>query len=291
MEQMPKIEHRSNRLEDLIDMKQHFAAVEQFKSLENYWIGQDVSLAEKLTIPPLRMSPEINVMVNKNDFPNIDINRDSLSFLNWSVRSCLAQSGVEVIFNSLSLTDEMLKDINEGKGVPIPVAVFNNIDRPVELDGNIIRFFYARDNNRLRDDELRGAINNKDIVIEGEEGVDWLLENRKGEDGKDRYLCLTLPLREKFYIPKSSEVLKVNSKNDLPDVLKEIPNGRNPEFTIGETAKVKLGSNIMAVINTGGYPDGSSHGHSCLIDPNFEGNIRTETMYGLNAIELLVYKK
>ncbi len=281
------MENKFPKLEDLINMKQHQIAMEQFKTLENYWVGHDVALEERMTIPPLCLATGVKVIVNKKDFPNVDINRDSLSFLNWSVRSCLAQSGVEVKFNSLSLTDTMLNEINEGRDVSVPIDIINNVDRPIMLEGDIIRFFFANDANRLRNDNLREIIN-KGIKVEGVEGVDWFLDEKYNDK---ECLCLKLPLIEKFYIPQSNDILRVNSKDDLPNILKEIPKDFDTDFKIGETAKVELSENIMAVINTGGYPGGESHGHSCLIDPGFKGPIRTEIMYGLKYIELLIYKK
>jgi hypothetical protein len=284
------MEKMSNRIEDLINMKQHFSAVEQFKKLENFWIGPDVSLDKKITIPPLSIAPEVNIIVSKTDFPSVDINRDSLSFLDWSVRSCLAQSGTEVLFNSFSLSDDMLKRINEGENVSIPVAIINHANRPVELEGGVIRFFWANIANRLTGDKLHEALKS-DVKIEGEEGKDWsYLKSDPEMTSSNEDICLRLPIKEKYYIPDSEETLKVKSKKDLISILKEIPKDKEIDFKIGETAKVKLGPNVIAVINTGGYPDGESHIHSPLIDPGFEGEIRTETVYGLKYIEIFLHK-
>lgn len=287
------------KTEDMISMQEHKMAIEQLKNLGNFWIGPDVKLESKTTIPPLGLIKNVNILVTKEDFPSIEINKGALGSLSWSVRSCLAQSGIEIKFHRSFLTNDMLKKINEGESVSIPIAIQNHINRPIELEGEVMRFFWVNDFNRLRQDELKEAINS-DLIIEGEEGKDWSfgdvdldddypLDNEYNAQMKD--VCIKLPLKEKFYIPESTEPLIVKSKKDLPFVLKEIPDDLKLDFKIGETTKVKLSANIIAVINTGAYDNSERHIRSPLIDSGFEGNIRTETVNGLNYVELFIYKK
>lgn len=285
--------------EDLTNMQEHKIAIEQLKNLGNFWIGHDIKLENKVTIPPLDLIKNVNILVTKEDFPSIEINKGALGSLSWSVRSCLAQSGIEIKFHRSFLSNDMIKKINEGENVSIPIAIQNHINRPIELEGEVMRFFWVNDSNRLRQEELKEVIKSE-LIIEGEEGRDWSfgdvdldddysLDEKYDAQMKD--VCIRLPLKEKFYIPESTEPLIVKSKKDLPSVLKEIPDGLKLNFKIGETTKVKLSENIIAVINTGAYDNSERHIRSPLIDSGFEGNIRTETVHGLNYIELFIYKR
>jgi len=281
-------------------------AHKQLEALGNVWIGRDISLEKKIIIQPLALVRNVPLIVNKLDFPEVDITRGALGSLNWSVRSFLAQSGIEIKFHRSNITEGMIRDINDGIiSVAIPVDIQNHVNRPVELEGRVMRFFWVNDFKRLRHEELREALKSE-LKIEGEEGKDWSfgdIDLEPGEefwdvkvaDGVDpkklKDVCIKLPLREKFYIPESIEPLSVKSKKDLPGILKEIPDGLEENFKIGETVKVKLGENIIAVINTGTYERDKRHIQSPLIDSGFEGNIRTETIRGLNYIELFLYRK
>lgn len=289
--------------EEVAGLNQKAKAVEQLEKLGNFWIGPDIALEKKLTIPPLELVRNIGVIVNKTDLPGINITKGALGNLNWSVRSCLAQSGTDIIFHRGNLSDDMVKDIAEGKSVSIPIDVYNNLDRPIELEGNIMRFFWVNDKKRLRHEDLRNVLKSE-LIIEGEEGKDWSFGDVDFEndipgvrvlDGVDpkklKDVCIKLPLKQKFYIPESTEPLNVKSKKDLPCILQPISEGLKEQFQIGETAKVKLSQNIIAVINTGVYQGDKRHIRSPLIDSGFEGTIRTETVRGLEYIELFLYRK
>lgn len=274
--------------EKLINADYHEVAIRQLEKLGNFWIGPDVSLEKKITIPPLGLVTDVNLKINKSDFPEVDINRDSISFLNWSVRSCLAQSGIEIRFNGITLLNDTFKRINEGESVLMPVDIINNSKRPIELEGKVMRFFWTNESKRLRGDQLHETLS-ADLSIEGQEGREWSFRSTDSESGAiDSSVILSL--KGKFYIPESKEILKINNKNELNTVLKEIPENFNMEFCIGETTKVKLGKDIICVINTGINEQGQSHIHSPLIDPGFEGKIRTEAIGGLNSIQLFLYK-
>jgi len=285
--------------EDLTNLRQYQIAIEQLKNIGNFWIGPDIKLEGKRLVPPLGLIRDVNIIIKKEDLPKMEISRGALGSLSWSVRSCLAQSGIEIKFHRDTLSDEMIKNINDGMGVPVPVSIENHTNRPIELEGEVVRFFWVNDTNRLRQGELREALGSE-LIIEGEEGKDWSFGDvdlgeknviDKAYDDQLKDVCIKLPLKERFYIPPSTESLIVKSKKDLPSVLKEIPDGLKLDFKIGETTKVKLSANIIAVINMGAYDDSGRHIRSPLIDSGFEGNIRTETVSGLNYIELFLYKK
>ena len=104
----------------------------------------------------------------------------------------------------------------------------------------------------------------------------------KSELSKERFIRVTRKGENEIYI--------VNQHN-APNVLQEIPARLEENFKIGETAKVKLGKNIIGVINTGMEEKGGRHSLSPLIDSEFEGSIRTENIRGLDHIELFLYRK
>jgi hypothetical protein len=302
MEGAIKPEHIQNAIN-------HMAAIEKLKKLGDVWVGPDIQIESKLVIPPrpgtnsLEVATKANIVVNIRNFPSMKISKGLLSSLSWSVRSFLAQSGIEIIFSPHDTTDEMIDDLNEGIiSVPIPVLIINHGMRAVELDGNVMRFFWANDASRLRGEDLRKVIGSE-LVIEGREGKDWSVEDAFYDDAEMRELnkdyaegqrgvCIKLNLKkEKFYTPPSEDPLKIKSRKELSGVLRKVPFGIDIPFSIGETPKVKLSKDILAVINTGVGDNGKRHIFSPLIDPGFEGNIRTETMHGLDHIELFVYRK
>lgn len=294
------MEHIPPKNEILDYANQREKALQQLETIGNFWIGPDISLREKITVPPGEIKMGTPIILSKKSFPNVDINRGIFGSLGLSVRSCLAQSGIDIRFFRGNVSDEMIKAINEGKEVSVPVDIENNGNRPLELEGNIMRFFWVNDRKRLRNQELREVIG-KDLIIEGEEGKEWSLLGFEPEDEfgtltqdhaeQMKELSIRLPITPRFYIPNSDEPINIKSKKDLPNILQEIPDGKVERFTIGETAKVKLSENIAAVICTGTYGKSKRHIFSPLIDPRFEGKIRTETLYGLDYIELFVYKK
>ena len=259
---------------------------EEMEKLGNFWIGPDVALDRKIIVPP-GLAKEVRLAVSKKDLPPVKIHRGILSVMQWSVRSCLAQSGIDVIFHHGDLPDEAIVNLDAGRDIVLPVSVINHSGRPVELEGGLMRFFWVNNRNRLTGESLRNIIG-KELIIEGEEGRDWQL----GDASQVKGVCVVLPVEGKFYIPPSDEVLRVKSKKDLPNILKDLPEkGKQAYFTVGETAKVKLGNDIVAVLWAGGYDQQGRHIYSPLIDPGFEGPIRTEAVYGLSSVDLYVYKK
>lgn len=287
--------------QELRGLHQSKEAFSQLQELGTFWVGQDISINKKEIIYPRGVTDEVSIILNKDNLPPVDINRSSLNLLNWSVRSFLAQSGIEPVFSQHTLSDKDIEDLKNGKNISVPILLINYGLRSVEVDGALMRFFWADDSKRMRGGELRSVIGN-DLVIEGEEGKDWQVGNadldqdmeylKTEYQGSLEDLCIKLPLNDKkFYIPSNSEPVSIKSRKDLPSVLEEIPEGLNLDFKIGETTKVKLSENIIAVINTGAYDKGGRHIRSPLIDSGFEGNIRTEIVDNLNYIELFIYKK
>jgi hypothetical protein len=286
--------------EHLMNMHNHKNAVEHLKELDTFWIGPDVYLKEKVIVPPLGEMVESNLLISKNQLPDMDINRGSLQSLQWSVRSVLAQSGIETLFSPHDLSDEMVQKLSRGEEVAVPIKIINHGERPIEIDGACMRFFWVDDSKRLRGEDLKSIIGNE-LVLEGEEGKDWSLGGlnldpdqeylKHAYTGEMDTVCVKLPLTNtKLYIPAADEPLRIKSKKELPEVLREIPSNLTLNFKIGETTRVALGPHIVGVINTGAYDEGR-HIRSPLIDPGFEGAIRTEITHDLNYIELFIYKK
>ena len=276
-------------------LQQSMRALEQLRALGTVWIGSDMALGKKIVVKPFGVTMNIPLVINKKHLPDIEINRNSMGALSWSVRSFLAQSGIEIIFDRNTVTDEMIKDINAGKDVAVPVHMQNFGTRAMELEGEVMRFFWVNDMNRLRGEDLRSVLK-IELTIDGVEGVDWSFADVDlDDDPKKEAVCIKLNLKSrKFYIPESDEPLKIKSRKELATVFQDVPEGMEIAFQIGETARVKLGENITGVINMGSTDDGGRHIRSPLIDPKFEGNIRTEIFdvtQNLDHIELFVYRK
>ena len=284
-------------------MMQHSQAIEQLKQLGTFWIGQDISLEQSVTVPPRNDSDtRTSILLNKTQLPNIEITRGALESLKWSARSFLAQSGINPTFHQSNLTDEMIQKLKDGETVPVPIDIANHGQRAVVIDGPCMRFFWADVSKRLQGNELRDAIGTQ-IVLDGVEGVDWELRGldlpsdlsyvAESYAGEKDAISIRLPLGDKkFYIPASEEPLHIQSRKELGGVLTEIPEGLNLNFRIGETTKVKLGDGIMGVIDTLPNEDHQGrHIFSPLIDPGFEGKIRTEIEGTLDYIELFIYRK
>ena len=283
------------------NMAEHSNAVEQLKQLGTFWIGPDIQLAEKVVVPPKGgVVTGVPVLVSKEQLPKMDITRGSFDSLQWSVRSFLAQSGIDPIFHQQDLSDEMIKKLHDGETVAMPITIINHGERAVEIEGAFMRFYFADDARRLRGDDLKSIIGTE-LVLEGEEGKDWKIGGldlsddlsylKKEYEGEHDAVCIKLPLSEvKLYIPENPEPLRIKSRKELYEIQEKIPEGIDLKFTIGETTKVKLGENIIGVINTGGYDEGN-HIRSPLIDSGFEGKIRTEINGTLDYIELFIYKK
>lgn len=288
---------------DLFDLPGRQHAMEQLKALGNFWVGPDVTLDRKVIIPPLGLV-HTNIIVNKSDFPEINMSRGALGSLQWSVRSCLAQSGTEIMFYRGYVSDDDLHNLKAGKNVKIPVLIENHVNRPVELEGRVMRFFWVNFAKSLQQNNLREAIG-LEFIIEGEEGKDWSFVDADfdkdtpvgvrpvtGIDPKIlKDVCIKLAVRQKFHIPESKETLRVQTKKDLSNVLKPIPEGLKTRFQIGETVKVTLSKDIIAVVMTGAYDKSKRHILSPLIDGGWDGPIRTETLENLDYIELFLYRK
>lgn len=289
--------------DNLIHLSERERSFEQLEKLGNVWIGPDVAIEKSVVVQPGQLLLQgVNIILNKKDLPMIEITRGAMGSLNWSTRSFLAQSGIEILFHESSLSDNMLKNINDGKNVSVPLDVINYGQRAVELDGKIMRFFWVNDSKRLRGADLVNTIKSGEFTVEGVEGEDWFLGGSKEDEkiittGADsnKGLCVVLRLKpQKFYIPYAPEPIKKNdSKNtrdDLSTVQKPIPDGVELNFEIGETPKIKLGLNIIAVINTGAEK-GQKHINSPLIDSGSDWPIRTETLHGLKYIDFFLYRK
>lgn len=274
-----------------------------FKRLENLgdvWIGPDITLEKKMLTQPGLLMPA-NILISKEDLPPVVLDRGVLGSLQWSVRSFLAQAGIEITVHHGDLSDEMIQELNNGGKVAFPVRVMNYAQRPIELEGKVMRFFWANDRNRLRGEKLRKVVGTE-LKIEGEEGKDWYFGDAEPMEGEPKPtddpnvewkkdLCVILPLTDKrLYLPGSEEPLRVKSKAELANFLQPVPEGIRLPFEIGETTQVHLGDNITAVINTGFYDEGGRHIRSPLIDSGYSGVIRTETVNDMSYIELFVYK-
>jgi hypothetical protein len=282
--------------DDIKNLNEGQDGLERLRELGNVWKGGDVALEGVRVIQPDELIQDAKIVINKNNLPPIKIDRGVLGQLKWSVRSFLAQSGVDITFHKGNVTDEMLKEIEEGKDAHVPVNIYNYGERAVEIEGKVFRFFYTW--NRLRGDELREILD-KELIIEGEEGKDWFVgdtewDTRKPDQQfpspKGEEICIVVPLSKmKYYIPYSPEPIKPrDNKNRLKDILEPVPEGMKLDFQIGETPHIKLSENLTAVIPTHSY-GGAHHIHSPLIDGGSDWPIRTET-FGLDFVEFYIYR-
>ncbi len=275
----------------------------QLEKLGNLWIGPDLALEKPLIVNPGEFIRGVNIIVNKRNLPDIEINRGALRSLGLSIRSFYAQTGIDINFHSSELSNEMLKDINDGKDTLIPIDITNHGQRPVEVSGSVMRFFWANDRKRLRGIDLVNKIKSGEFVVEGTEGEDWYLggnnENDKFTTKDERAkeaLCVVVRLKpERFYIPSDTEPVrkdnKLGTRDNLATFLKPIPPGEKVDFEIGETPKMVFGQNVVGVINLGWSDQGEKHINSPLIDPGFNQSIRTETLNGPSYVEFFLYEK
>jgi hypothetical protein len=285
--------------ENLKHLHESETSFEQLKKLGVFWISPDINVEKPVVIPPQQFTRNINIVLNKSCLPNIKITRGAIANLKWSTRSFLAQNGIDIIFHESSLTDEMLKEIDDGKDVLIPLDIFNHGQRAVELGGAVMRLFWVNDNKRLRGENLKEAINSGDFSVEGKEGEDWSYgypdpkENLSAIPDYNDALCIVLKLKpEKYYTPYDPEPVKIqNSRRDLHKYLVPVPKDKHLDFEIGETPKLKLSNNILAVINQGSNHEGQKHISSPLIDPGSDWPIRTETTKGMSHVDFFLYRK
>lgn len=265
----------------------------------NTWVSPDISIEKTTIVNPGQLIQGANIVLNKKDLPAIDITRGAMGSLAWSMRSYLAQSGVEIMFHQSSLSDEMLKNLNDGKDTLVSVDIRNYGQRAVELDGTVMRFFWVNDRNRLQGEDLVNVIKSGEFSVEGVEGEDWFLGGYEpeekiaiNEEKSKEGLCVVLKIQpQRFYIPSAEEPVRIkNSRRDLPQFLRPIPDGLELNFEIRETPEIKLGPNIVAVINMGAEK-GQRHIYSPLIDPGSEGHIRLEILHGLEYVDFFLYRK
>jgi hypothetical protein len=153
-----------------------------------------------------------------------------------------------------------------------------------------MRFFWVNEKKRLRGEDLLEAVKSGEFKVEGKEGEDWFLGGYNEEDklttnmpGSDQGLCVVVRLNpERFYIPESNEIIrrdeKIKIREQLAEYLVPVPAGKNLPFEIGETPKITIGQNLVAVINTGVGNDRRRHINSPLADSGSDWKIRTEIL-------------
>jgi hypothetical protein len=281
--------------------------ISQLEKLGNFWIGSDVAIEKPAVVKPGQFlysrQSGVNIILNKNNLPPVDITRGLLSPINLSlsVRSFYAQSGIEIFFHHSEMTNEMIKDLNKGKDVAVPVSVKNHGQRSVEVDGNVMRFFWK--GKRLEGNDLLGAIKSGKFSVEGTEGEDWFLKGREEDEnyttsgeGCDKGVCVAVRLKpEKFYIPSAPEPVKKNNskstRDDLVELLKPIPSDMKLDFEIGETPRIKVEQNMVAVLDILRMDDDGQHIYSPLVDSGSDWPIRTETLGRPKYVYFYLYKK
>lgn len=289
--------------EDIAHLQERQDAVSQLEGVGNFWVSPDVAIAKPKTVEPGQMVPGINLILSKKYLPpGMDITRGALDSLDVSVRSFFAQTGIEVKFHSSSLSDAQIKNLQEGQGALIPVDIINHGQRSVEIEGKIMRLFWANDRNRLRGADLLSAIRSGDFTVDGVEGEEWFLggwgeDDKFATDGRDsdKGLCVVVRLKpQRFYIPYSPVPIKKDEKrkriDQLADLLVPIPKDKKFVFEVGETPRVKLSDGIFAVINTGAER-GQKHINSPLVDSGSNWPIRTETINNLEYLDFFLYRK
>jgi hypothetical protein len=279
-------------------------AREQLARLGNFWIGPDIEITKPTVVRPDEILLNQSITLTSKDLPSgVSITQGAIGSLNVSVRSFFAQSGIDIRFGGANIPEEALDNLRNNQPSLIPVDIKNYGDRAVQLEGRVMRFFWANDVNRLRGANLKDVINTNEFSVEGEEGIDWFLggydENEQilttGENS-DQGLCVVVKLTpNKFYTPFAAEPIardeRIPIREQLGKYLVPLPVGMERNFEVGETPKITVGKDILAVINTGIDHQGRRHISSPLIDPGSDWKIRTEIMEGQKEIELFLYKK
>lgn len=286
--------HYPSEVMDVMDARARLTSLEEEHGA--VWIGRDIAIKENTIINPQAVTTSY-LTVSKEDLPPLTITRGVFGCLSRSVRSFYAQTGIDIQLQRMSVSDEMIATINEGGSASIPVTIINNGQRAVEIEGSVMRFFFADDTKRLRGDKLTQCIASGEIAIAGEAEQDWYFGFAEDETGNtitkesQHALCIVVPLSAKrFYIPFDPTPVKkdpqLGTRENLSRLLVEIPPGALIDFEVRETPCITLGNNTVAVINLGGASHGGTHITSPLIDPGFSGPIRTETIHGLKQIDL-----
>jgi len=278
-------------------------AHEQLARLGNFWIGSDIEIAKPTIVQADQTLLNQNITLTGECLPpGVDITRGAMGALQGSVRSFFAQTGIDIRFGGWNTPEEALINLKRNQSASVPVDITNYGDRAVQLEGRVMRFFWANEGKRLRGENLKNVINNNEFCVEGEEGTDWFLrgyeENEQvsttGENS-DQGLCVVVKLTpHKFYAPFAAEPIvkdeRVPIREQLDKYLVPLPEGLEKNFEVGETPRITVSKDILAVINTG-INQGKRHIGSPLIDPGSDWKIRTEIMEGQKEIELFLYKK
>ncbi len=274
-------------------------SIEHMKKMGSVWISPDIAIENSTIINPDDHNGAVQVVLSKTDLPpGLPMTRGALGSLRISVRSFFAQAGIDVTLFSSSVTDEMLVDLAAGKSAPIPVDIVNHGQRAVELDGNIMRFFWVDDTKRLRGPELLRTLQSGEFAVEGTEREDWFIGSYEEDDAlanREKGLCVVVRLKpQKYYAPSAPEPIRkistLKTRDNLADILMPIPPGVEMDFEIGETPRIRVGQGIIAVINTG-IEQGQRHISSPLIDSGSDWPIRTETLQGMKHVEFFLYRK
>lgn len=280
---------------------------EQMKERYDFWAGGDIEVEPVITKPQELLA--VSLLLNKACLPDIkNLSLSTLHLLQKSIRSCYAQSGIEIIPEIGKLTPEDIDKIKAGETIGCPAMVLSHSLRPINLKGRVMRFFWTNTEACLIKNNLIETVRDK-MAIKGIEGKDWWFgeevidEETKRVFGEDvprssqpsDALTLCLKIQEKrLWYPPGDEPISVDSRADLAKHIEPIPDGIDPYFIIGETPWISFPKDIVGVLNLGAHDRTSArHAHSPLIDPGFEGPIRLELINGPrhpDYVELLIYQ-
>lgn len=282
-------------------------ALEKLRNLGDVWIGPDIALSTSSVIEPQSVST-VTIELTKDHLPPISVTRGALKNLEWSTRSFYAQTGIDIRFERYLVSDEAIKALESGEKVPIPITIANHGQRAVEVGGDVMRFFWSNFRDRLKGKDLAKRVASGAFGIEGREGEDWFFVDTDGnrvsstDDSVEKAASVIVRLTpDRFYIPHDTEPVRKDpaqgTRQNLKELLKPIPEGENVSFEIGETPRMRLDAHTVGVIHLNAYDEGELgvakqgqlHIHSPLIDPGFEGPIRTETLQGMTHVEFFVY--
>ena len=251
-----------------------------------FWSGPDLALNHGLTIHPNTTTNLKLVATPKHLAPVDKLDPNIFPFLGQSVRSCLAQVGLETWLNQAAVDENLARSL-ETQEVILPFTACNFGQRPLEIltGDRIMRFFYVNPKNRLSGSALEDVVEQKQIEIAGKQGKDWVFVDEEGESLEARHGQTTVAIRfqltdERLYIPSSDQSLRVTSKEELNNLLQPIPRGKKLFFRVGQTLPIRLGD-IKGMLNLGTHGDGGRHLQSPLVDPGYKGPLRTE-LFGPN---------
>lgn len=255
---------------------------EYLKEVGAFWSGPDIPL-EKAEVIGSDETRQTNIVLSRDMLPPVSADRLTPALFNWlqlSVRSRLSQAGIEVSFSGDNISDDMAHQLAEGEEMIVPVFITNHSQRPVEVAGGVMRFFWADHDHRLTGDNLVREVDDH-VAVQGKYGRDWSYVDDEGHglwlEERQHGVALRFQLGNKrLYIPQSEEIVRINSMQDVEEALQEVPAGEDPAFHIRETAPVTFRQGVMGVINTGVHESGARHAQSPLIDPGYSKKIRAE---------------